>query len=406
MRLNNSINYIRDIGIDQVEGNYQQKLSRSLNLICFYGFLWGLIQCFTYLPFDIISGLSHLAWGIVILICLGFRKALGFHAARNIIFFSIIAFGSYAAARLGNEIIAHLPVVTVYIAVFIFYDIKKEWFKVTLFFLYSATLILIVDSNMFKVIEIPEDVIPIIRAMTIVGTLIFVSIEIILLVKLSAINENTISKKLSVKNQELIELNKEKTVLLQEVHHRVKNNFQIISSLLKLQGKELNNPEVTLAFQQAINRINAVSQLHEQIYKSEFIADVNLKQYLERIAHTIIENNSDKRKIILNISEITLKLENNAILPLALIFNELLTNSLKHAFHDKSTGTISIQLTQTNDDRFGFVYEDDGKWRTPASEKTFGLELIETLAGQLDGVCNREINENGTKYTFCLSLKS
>lgn len=406
MPLKKIIRFIRDIGIEQVEGEYQQKLSRTLNLICFYGFFTGALQFFLYLPFDLIAGLSHLTWGVIILTCLSFRRTLSFKNARDIIFFSIIAFGSIASARLGNETIGHVPVVTVYVAIFIFYDVKKEWFKVALFLIYMTTIILIVDSNVFKVVTIPEENVPIMRAMTIVGTLIFISVEIILLVKLSRLNEYEISKKLSAKNNQLSELNKEKTVLLQEVHHRVKNNFQIISSLLKIQAKELDNEDVISAFEQAINRINAVSQLHEQIYKSEFIADVDLKLYLETIAQTIIQNHSEKKEINLDIDKITIKLENNTILPLALIFNELLTNSLKHAFIGKSEGNISIQLKQTDENRFGFIYKDDGQWKSPNSEQTFGLGLIETLSGQLDGVYERVTNENGTTYVFSLSLKS
>lgn len=406
MVIKNIIYRIRDIGLDSSDDLHRQKLSKLLNLICFYGFFTSVLQFFLYIPYDKIAGISHLIWGAIILICLTFRAKIGFKRARDIIFLSLVAFGSLASARSGNETLGHIPSITVYIAIFIFYDLKTEWIKVTLFFIFTTTVIIIADSNVFKTMSIPIENIPFVRAMTIAITFLFISVEIILLVKLSALHENIISRKLSLKNDQLHELNREKTVLLQEVHHRVKNNLQIISSLLKLQAKEIKNEEVTFAFKQAINRINAVSQLHEQIYKSNLIADVNLKVYLETIAHTIIENNSNQAIINLTVNECTVNLENNAILPLALIFNELLTNSLKHAFDNRPTGEITIQLNQSCPAQFYFIYEDDGSWKDPSSEQTFGLELIESLVEQLDGTYERIISENGTKYTFQLSLKS
>ena len=396
--------FIQDIAIDQVDGAYEQKLSRLLNLICFYGFFTAIFQFFIYLKYDFITSISHLTWGVIVLACLALRRRMGYKMTRNIIFFFIVSIAGYASARLGNETIGHLPVVTAYVAYFIFYDVKKEWLTILVYCIFTAAIILIIDSNLFKVVSVPASEVPLMRGVTIVGTLIFVSVEIILLVNLSALSENSISKKLSTKNDELLELNKEKTVLLQEVHHRVKNNFQIISSLLNLQANELDNDDVNFAFQQAISRINAVSQLHEQIYQSNLIADVDLKVYLETIANTIISNHSTTTKVNLHISDITLKLENNTILPLALIFNELLTNSMKHAFNGVPIGNITIQLQKTNSERFDFIYEDDGKWEEPISDKTFGLELIETLSSQLDGEYKRDINEKGTKYTFSLSL--
>lgn len=404
MKLKAFIERIREVGINPHDTMYQQKMERIFNLLCFYGFIWACVQACIYIRMDIVASLCHLGWGITAIFCLLLRSTLGFKVSR-LILFSVITFtGSYAAARIGNETLAHFPVITVYVALFIFFDIKRERTYIVSFFLIISFAIFLIDSNALKVVDIPVDQIATARMIMFIGSILFITIEIILLVTLSTLNENAVSDKLIKQNEELIQLNNEKTVLLQEVHHRVKNNFQIISSLLKLQAADINDSTVNTAFNEAINRINAISQLHEQIYQSDSIADLDLKSYLENIAHTMIKNHSISKEVSISIESISIKLNNDNILPLALIFHELISNSLKHAFKNQDTGMINVSVNRFDKSNFTFTYSDNGKWETVESSKSFGLELIDTLSNQLDGDFQRTINDEGTHYFFQLKL--
>ena len=206
---------------------------------------------------------------------------------------------------------------------------------------------------------------------------------------------------LKIKNELVENQNREKTAMLKEIHHRVKNNLQVITSLLRLQTRDLTNEETIKHFKEAIDRIGAMALIHNQMYQSKDLDRIELEPYLESLSDNIFSSYSLEIpvKIAFNIEVIYTR--SSLIVPLALIFNELMSNSLKHAFTTKAFGEIEVKIKEINENQIHFVYRDNGEWKSPIKEDSFGLELIETLAEQLNGKLERTI-ENGTKYTFKL----
>lgn len=179
--------------------------------------------------------------------------------------------------------------------------------------------------------------------------------------------------------------NNEKTVMLKEIHHRVKNNLQIIISLLRLQSRELENEEAILKFRDTTSRILAMALIHEKMYQSEELSKINLEEYFNSLVNDILDSYQIDFKVT---TEISCKIDDlgmKMIVPLALIFNELFTNSLKYAFNNRDEAVIILKLRYKNTNDLILEYSDNGKWKEPGKEDSFGLELISMLTEQLEG---------------------
>jgi two-component sensor histidine kinase len=187
------------------------------------------------------------------------------------------------------------------------------------------------------------------------------------------------------KNKIIEKQNDERKLLLQEVHHRVKNNFQIVSSLLRLQSYTVNDESVTKTFNEAITRINAMAIVHDIIYRQEEFSNISNKLYLNKLVEGL-ERTVIDRNIHFQVDADENPLEIETLIHIGIIINELVINTIKYAFpknFDKSA--ISISLTRQAD-RYCLVYKDNGVGINPELKKdSFGMELIETIIEQLDG---------------------
>lgn len=193
--------------------------------------------------------------------------------------------------------------------------------------------------------------------------------------------------------------NIEKTVMLKEIHHRVKNNLQVIISLLRLQSRELENEEAISKFRDTTSRVLAMALIHEKMYQSEELSRINLEEYFSSLIDDILESYEIDFKVKKTIFCDVNHLEMKSIVPLALIFNELFSNSLKYAFNSKEQAEINLHLTQENESYFCLEYRDNGKWRIPSSNDSFGIELINMLTEQLEGTVVFSASPV-TKYVF------
>jgi two-component sensor histidine kinase len=192
--------------------------------------------------------------------------------------------------------------------------------------------------------------------------------------------------------------NEEKTVMLKEIHHRVKNNLQIVTSLLRLQARELKDKETIEQFGEATNRILAMSLIHDKMYQTNDLAKIDFKNYIESLTKDLIDSYSINIPIKTDINSEIQLISPKFLVSIALLFNELITNSLKHGFKGKTVGEIKI-IIKTENKKVKLSYFDNGKWQQPSTTSSFGLELIETLTEHLDGLY--ELNKvNGTQYNF------
>lgn len=179
--------------------------------------------------------------------------------------------------------------------------------------------------------------------------------------------------------------NEEKTVMLKEIHHRVKNNLQIITSLLRLQSRELENPEAIAKFKDATHRVIAMSMIHEKMYQSDHLSTLHLREYLHDLSSDLVSSYQSgyhvNLKIDCDIDSIGLR----SIVPIALILNELISNSLKYAFDDYDNCLISLSFMHHQGKKCKLIYKDSGTWKAPSRQGSFGLDLIESLTDQLEG---------------------
>lgn len=205
--------------------------------------------------------------------------------------------------------------------------------------------------------------------------------------------------------QELINSLEEKTMLLQEVHHRVKNNLQIISSLLNLQSQYLEAGNPLDMFNETKNRIKAIAMVHEKLYKSDDIQHANFVEYIESIVKLLQDSYGEGIKIginTLNVDDARIPIER--AIPCGLIINEVVTNSIKHAFSDWNIKDPNIMINlEIVNGRTKMSIADNGKG-LPAnfnirSTQSLGLELVCSLVDQLDGKIGVS-SDAGTTFTL------
>jgi two-component sensor histidine kinase len=197
--------------------------------------------------------------------------------------------------------------------------------------------------------------------------------------------------------------NSENEILVKEIHHRVKNNLQVIISMLRLQKYELKSEETIAHFSEAINRIMVMSLIHQKLYQEKELSRVEIKNYLSELTKDILSL-SDlgfpvEIKINSNIDKIGLK----TIVPLGLLVNELVSNSIKHAFVGKKEGLIEVNIKKGKSGYILLDYFDNGIWNAPTENySSFGLDLIDTLTSQLDGEMKKSSSGIGTSFNFTL----
>ena len=217
-------------------------------------------------------------------------------------------------------------------------------------------------------------------------------------VKSNKISERKLRSTNAVLKEQFLKIkeqNEEKTVLLKEIHHRVKNNLQVIISLLRLQSSDLNQKDVKIHFDDAINRIMTLSLIHQKMYQKDNLTLIDTQDYFNTLIADLITSLSINIPVQLKITSEIDYIGTKSFVPLALIISELVSNSLKHAF--KNEGFISIDFVK-NEQRINVIYSDNGSWKNGQEKNSFGIQLIHTLCRQLSGEYQREILAKGTTY--------
>ena len=200
----------------------------------------------------------------------------------------------------------------------------------------------------------------------------------------------------------------EKEVLLKEIHHRVKNNMQVISSLVDLQANEVNDPAMRHIFQDIVYRVRSMAMVHEKLYQSTDLARVDFADY----ANTLLGYLWRAQGTALAGVELKLELASvwlpvNHAVPCGLILNELFTNALKHAFVNRDKGKVTVSLGSDAPDRISLSVGDDGIGLPPETDlkgaRSLGLRLVQMLAGQLHAAVQLH-QDHGTKFTIIFEV--
>ncbi|WP_394846454.1 PAS domain S-box protein [Pendulispora brunnea] len=227
-----------------------------------------------------------------------------------------------------------------------------------------------------------------------------------LLGQLRALN-GQLEERVRARTAELSAMLKEREILLQEVHHRVKNNLQVISSLINIQMRKLDERGSRIALEECQTRVQAIALIHEKLYQFQDYARVPFSEYAKSLAGNVLAAGIAPSNIALQLAVEDLTIAVDRAIPCGLVLNELMTNALKHAFPDGRRGTIRVGLSRLEDGLLQLSVRDDGVGLPAGVDVqragSLGLQLVSTLAEQLEGTVTVR-NDLGT--TFELTFPS
>jgi two-component sensor histidine kinase len=208
---------------------------------------------------------------------------------------------------------------------------------------------------------------------------------------------------LRTKNEELVKKSlHEREILLAEIHHRVRNNLAIISGLINIQANSLKEEKSKEIFEETKNRIYAMALIHTLLYQNKSFADIDFSQYIDLFCGNIQKSYHTHSGVTIEKNIEKVDFDINTAIPLAMIINELVTNSFKHAFKDQSKGKITINLKKAGDDQFKICISDDGpgidKDINSLLSEGIGLDIVRSLTEQIDGQLHYT-NEHGSNFT-------
>ena len=214
------------------------------------------------------------------------------------------------------------------------------------------------------------------------------------------------SQKIKDQNKLISKSLSEKDVLLREIHHRVKNNLQVVSSLLNLQSRHVDDKNAQIALKEGQNRVKSMALIHQNLYQEENLLGLNVKEYFEKLIRSLFHSyniNPDKIQLELSIADIELDVD--TLIPIGLIINELISNALKHAFKGLDSGKITVKLDEL-EERLYVQVSDNGiglsQNQKAALNSSFGYRLIQTFSSQLDAQLKIQ-SEEGTKIEMWIA---
>jgi two-component sensor histidine kinase len=210
------------------------------------------------------------------------------------------------------------------------------------------------------------------------------------------------------KNKLLLQQTEEKEFLLKEIHHRVKNNLGIVSSLLDLQAEKIKDPKIIAAIEESRNRVYSMSMIHQKLYQGKNLSSISMKEYLIDLSQHIMDSYGGEGRIEFDYDLDDMQLDVDSAIPMGLIVNELLTNSFKHAFPDNEKGLIQITCRRLFEERILLEVSDNGVGllefhKEDDQGRGFGTQLIDLLIQQLDGSI-MTLNGLGTKIRMEFEL--
>lgn len=209
-------------------------------------------------------------------------------------------------------------------------------------------------------------------------------------------------KELASQNKQITEALAQNQVLIKEIHHRVKNNLQVVSSLLSMQARKVKDGDTKDALNSSKTRVQSMSILHQNLYQGNDITGVNIEEYLEKLVENIVDTYNIRENIKINIDIDPISLDVDTLVPLGLIANELICNALKYAFEDRDQGLLSVSF-KSKEDKMILRVADDGVGfegdELPVKKGSLGARLIKSFSERLEGEIKID-KSNGTDISI------
>ncbi len=211
-------------------------------------------------------------------------------------------------------------------------------------------------------------------------------------------------KKLHLSNQEIVKQNEEKDLLLKEIHHRVKNNLQVVSSLLDLQSRGIEDEKALSTFMEGQNRVKAMALIHQRLYQNKDLSTIDFAEYAKNLLSELGGIYEMTKNVKTNvIASGNTHFDIDTAIPLGLILNELICNAYKYAFKGSSEGELRVHLDEHENGKYKLVVSDNGKGLPEGFDakkaKSLGLRLVRRLSRQLHGEFEY-INQQGAKFVI------
>lgn len=379
---------------------WENRLIERINSLCYLAFInilfaGLLLEFFQYTHFrvEVLIGLTIIPITFLFIHYKNYRWGIYWYFVTNFIF------NISLNLKMGLETYSVMYYFPIFISIVQLLG-RKETVKhlviLSVFFLFSIILVILGFYNHLWLLPKSENTIRYLAFLNILSSFSSSIILLILLVK------DYIKQQDELKN-----LLKEKEILLAEVFHRVKNNMNIVTSLLSLKKNSTENLETQQALEDCRNRVYSMALVHQNIFQDNNLIGLNFSDYIENLTKEIARSlgGSEMVEIVLDTERIELELSH--AIPCGLILNELITNTYKYGHRSGEQLQIKIQLKRLEDETIQLIIKDNGPGipeNILNDQKTLGLELIRSLSEQVNGRYAFD-NENGLKFTLSFKLK-
>ena len=381
---------------------YKDKFGRTtvltLDVLCSLSVITFLFSLFCFLYLDITKVVFYALFiysvlnTINVLLFFKHNNILKTYLISSYIGFLTVLVISFYSGGINSPAISFLVLL-----VFFGYLIKKVYGN-TLLILVTLSVIAFYLINVLNYVLVNE----ITKENNAEFNLIFLLFLIIILGGVFGRMMNKTNLKISQAKKEIVRKNDEKTVMLKEIHHRVKNNLQVVNSLLRIQSRSVVDENVKMMFKVAQSRVIAMARLHEKIYNTKDLKNIDVGEHFKLLLSDLISSNNLGKEISskLNIQHIAMSID--TLLPLSLIVNELISNSLKHAFNGVEKGEVKVELILQDNTQCKLIVSDNGsgvdKDILSGANNSTGITLIKTFARQLNGTITILKNINGASF--------
>lgn len=417
---------ISHLGIDDAISVSRQEKKRLIffNQLLFIGAWATLSQIPLVWPFIGAQALIFVGVCIFLLLLLLINRNGWFPLSKWLYLIGIYSSGVVTTVLLGGAALYHIQSLLIFASCLILFDLKKEWLPILLGLPFVSVCIAIGELGLLGAPDFSEHPWTGIARFANISSLMLVNfILTIFIIRLNKRNENELAEKseeLRIAKDELesivekrteqlreqnklLELqNEEKNLLLREVHHRVRNNLQIITSLINLQSSGMEDKRSIDAIKEIRGRVESMALVHRKMYETTNFKNISLVDYVKSIRESLSSlYGVEHSKMKLEIPE-SIQLNLEQMIPVGLIINELLSNFYKHVIpHRNSESTINITAELLDNNRLNLVYSDNGPGISPEKleqgNTSLGLQLVHNLVDQLEGNIEMK-NQNGALF--------